>query len=256
MNTTNVEPNNLNYTSYTGDQYDEDIVRVIPFYHELHEQISFFLKQHYQPNASYRILDLGVGTGITSKMIQDILPNTRLEVVDFSEDMLQSARQRLGDTGVQYICANYAEQMFEENAYDIVISVIGLHHQNTGGKKGMFKKIYNTLRPGGVFILGDLMYNKDSKKQAVATAHHFHYMVEHLNPARLEEWSYHHLYLNDCATASDQVLWLEQVGFQEVEVHMHHHNTALITAKKEGGEQWTTKLSAKNDGSKGSTSTV
>jgi cysteine desulfurase/selenocysteine lyase len=232
MSTTNVRPDSLNYNSYTGNQYDRDIARAIPFYAELHEEIVKFVRRTYSTNDSLRILDLGVGTGITSKLLRDIFPNASFDVFDFADNMLESARKRLGSDRVQYICADYAEHTFEDNAYDIVVTVIGLHHQNTQGKKNVLKKIHATLKPGGVFILGDLVTHQDKEDVALNQAKHFHHLVDNaVDEQTLREWAYHHLYLNDLAPKEDLYAWIQETGF-ETDILLQKINTCLLVGKK------------------------
>ncbi|MDP3763230.1 MAG: class I SAM-dependent methyltransferase, partial [bacterium] len=94
---TNVKPNELNYNNYTTDKYDQDIVNSIPFHKDIHLKIVEFIKNNFKEEEKYSIIDLGVGTGITTKIIQDILPNSNLDVVDFSDQMMTGAKKKLGE---------------------------------------------------------------------------------------------------------------------------------------------------------------
>ena len=80
---TNVRPQQLNYDKYASSKYDRDIVNSIPFHKELHKEIMKFVEKKFSKYQEYQVLDLGVGTGLTSKLMQDRLPNAQLEVVDF-----------------------------------------------------------------------------------------------------------------------------------------------------------------------------
>ncbi|MBI2436476.1 MAG: aminotransferase class V-fold PLP-dependent enzyme [Candidatus Magasanikbacteria bacterium] len=232
MNTTNVNPDNLNYNSYTGEKYDMDIFRVIPYYQELNDIISEFVNTKFEKGRQYHILDLGAGTGLTSKLLRDLLPQTKLDIVDFSAPMLESARMRLSENQVNYICTDYSEMEFEPNKYDIIVSVIGLHHQNHKGKKKVLQKIYHSLKPGGWFILGDLVTHADKTESSLNDAKHFHHMVEHATDEKtLAEWAYHHTYLNDLAPKEDLTQWIQDLGF-ESKILLQKINTLLLIARK------------------------
>lgn len=231
MKTTNVKPQQLNYDHYSTNKYDRDIINSIPHHQDLHESIIAYVKKNFKKTDDYSVLDLGVGTAITSKMIKDVLPEAEFDLVDFSKKMLDGARKRMGAKNVRYIFGDYSKIKFDRK-YDIVVSVIGLHHQNHQGKKLLFKKIYSLLKPGGVFIFGDLVTHKNIKKAALNQALHFHHLVEKSTDKKtLEEWAYHHAVLNDLASVEDQVAWLKQLGFK-VKVKMLKINTALIICEK------------------------
>lgn len=229
--TTNVKPEELNYDHYSTEKYDRDIVNSIPFHKEIHMKIAEFVRNNYRADGKYSVIDLGVGTGITSKLIRDILPNADLDVVDFSEQMMEGARKKLGNKNVNYIAGDFSTLEFPKK-YDIVIAVIGVHHQNHKGKQQLFRKIYSMLKPNGVFIFGDLVTYKDNRKAALNNALHYTHLVEHATDEKtLEEWAHHHMFLNDLAPVEDQIKWLQEDGFK-VEQSFLKFNTSLLFCKK------------------------
>lgn len=232
---TNVKASELNYDSYTSSKYDQDIVNSIPYHKEIHEDFLECIKKQYSTKENYKLLDLGVGTGITSRIVKDVLSNATLDVVDFSEQMLDGAREKLQDEAT-YILADYSEYDFSSDNYDVVYSFIGLHHQNTKesfeGSKKMFAKIYKMLKPGGCFVLGDLMTYRDPYEAAINDAKHYALLVEKATDERtLREWAHHHMFLNNLAPIEDLVEWLEDVGF-EVKKAFHTLNTGLLICTK------------------------
>lgn len=230
--TTNVEAGQLNYDHYSMDKYDKDIVNSIPYHQKLHELIIGYLIKNFKGQEKCDVLDLGVGTGITTEIIKKQFPGFKFDVVDFSKKMLLGAKKKLGKENVKYIFGDYSKLKFDKK-YDIIVSVIGLHHQNDAGKKLLFKRIYTLLNKGGVFILGDLVTHKDPKIAALNQALHLHHLVNKATDKQtLKEWSYHHLVLNELAPVEDQIKWLEVVGFKKVELRMLEMNTALIICKK------------------------
>lgn len=231
FNMTNVKPWELNYDKYTTDKYDRDIVNSIPFHKELHEHIADFVVKNFDAKKEYGILDLGTGTAITAKLIQDLLPKAKIDAVDFSESMIAGAKKKLGDENVRYFFGDYSQMSFDKH-YDIIASVIGLHHQNTAGKQKMFRKVYSLLKPGGVFIFGDLVTHSNKYEAARNNALHYHHLVEHATDEKtLTEWAYHHMFLNDLAPIEDQTEWLTNIGFN-VRKDFLKMNTALLLCSK------------------------
>ncbi|MDD2758159.1 MAG: class I SAM-dependent methyltransferase [Patescibacteria group bacterium] len=230
MGTTNVKSTQLNYDKYTANKYDRDIVNSIPFHREIHSLIASRVKK-YDHNKAYDVLDLGVGTAITSRIIKDILPKAEFDLVDFSKRMLTGAQKKMGKNKIKYIFGDYAKIKFNKK-YDIVVSVIGVHHQNEIGKRKLFQKIYGMLKPGGIFIFGDLVTYRDKHRAALNNAKHFKHLVDKATDEKtLAEWAYHHIFLNDLSPIEDQIIWLKRVGFK-VEKKFLQFNTALLICKK------------------------
>ncbi len=227
---TTITPSQLNYDHYSGTKYDCDIVNSIPHHRKIHHLIANYAQKRLL-NKNIEVLDLGVGTGITSKLLQNILPSAKFTAVDFSKQMLKSAARKLGKDNVCYIFGDYAKLKFNQK-FDLIVSVIGLHHQDTTGKKKMFKKIFSLLKPGGIFIFGDLVTYKNKYHAAYNNALHFHHLVEKSsNKKTLTEWAHHHMFLNDLAPIEDQIDWLKKVGFK-IEIKFIKTNTALLICKK------------------------
>lgn len=228
---TNVTATQLNYTKCRRQKYDRDIVNAIPFHEELHQEIAQFISTHFDRNKTYRILDLGVGTGITAALVKKLLPHAHLDVVDFSPRMLEHARKRLGYKNVSFILGDYSKIRLKKK-YDMIISVIGIHHQNTTGKKKIFKKIYNLLSEHGVFVFGDLVTHRHPKVAALNHALHYHHLVNMTDSKKtLTDWAYHHLYLNDLTPIEDLEQWLKTIGYH-VTIALQKMNTALLICQK------------------------
>ena len=231
MHTTNVKPSELNYGKYSAGKYDLDIVNSIPYHKEIHGLISSYIFKNYQKDAKYSVLDLGAGTGITSRVIKDQLSNADFDLVDFSSQMLKGAKAKMGSKNAKYILGDYSQLKFTKK-YDLAVSVIGLHHQSHFGKRRMFKKIYKLLKPGGVFIFADLVTYRNQKQAALNQARHFQHLAENASDEKtLGEWAYHHLYLNNLAPVEDQIQWLKVCGFS-VKQEFLKFNTVLLVCRR------------------------
>jgi tRNA (cmo5U34)-methyltransferase len=228
---TNVHPWQLNYDRYTTDKYDRDIVNSVPFHHELHDRIAGFIQNKYDQEKPYSVLDLGVGTGITAKLVRDLLPNAEIDAVDFSKQMLDGARKKLGKKNVRSILGDYTKLKLEKR-YDLVVSVISIHHQNNRDKQRLFRKIFSWLNHEGIFIFGDLVTYKKPLDVVLNNALHYHHLVEHSTDQKtLAEWAHHQMFLNDPAPIEDQIDWLKKTGFT-VKKEFLKWNTALLICKK------------------------
>ncbi len=229
--TTNVKPSDLNYDRYTRNQYDRDIAHVIPAHKELHECLLKFLLKKYPTTQALNILDLGTGTAITSALVRNKFPNATFDLVDFSKQMLAGARQRMGPKNVRYILGDFSLLKFD-HTYDVVMTVIGAHHQTSVGIRRLFKKMSKQIQSGGFLVIGDLVTFKDKYKAAFNNAKHYHHLVERAsNNKVLAEWAHHHQFLNDLKTIEDYCQWLRDAGFKVV-YQFNQWNTALLIAQK------------------------
>ncbi|MDO8642591.1 MAG: class I SAM-dependent methyltransferase [Candidatus Woesearchaeota archaeon] len=230
---TNVKPDELNYDHYETKKYDDDIARSIPGHEELHRHIDQIIQREYISRGKVKVLELGVGTGLTAERILRQMPNAEYTAVDFSEQMLAGARRRLSQYNITFVNGDYS-QIDLPNDNDLVVSVVGIHHQKTNkDKKSLFQKIYHSIAEDGSFIFGDLVTYKDRTEAALNEARHYHHLVEHAeNEESLREWAHHHKFLNKLAPLENQVKWLREIGFREVNVVYQKFNTALVYAKK------------------------
>ncbi len=227
---TNVNPEELNYDHYETEKYDDDIVRSIPGHEELHRHIDQLVESLPE---QLGILELGVGTGLTAERILKRRPHAEYTAVDFSEQMLAGARRRLAQYNVTFVNGDYSlVKLSEDN--DLVVSVVGIHHQETDeDKKRLFQRIYESSDEGGAFIFGDLVTYRNPIKAWWNQFRHFRYLKRNARDEEsYREWKDHHKRLNRLAPLKSQVKWLEGVGFSQVDVVYRKFNTALVYAKK------------------------
>ena len=101
-----------------------------------------------------RILDLGVGTGETSVRVRDVHPGAELVGVDVNDAMLAAARSRLPDADLR---VGRLEDPLPEGPFDLVVTALAVHHLDAAGKADLFARVAARLRPGGRFVIADLI---------------------------------------------------------------------------------------------------
>ncbi len=142
-----------------------------------------------------RILDLGTGTGETMVAVLARHPGASAVGVDKNERMLGAARTRLAGLPVELERANLVDPL-PAGPFDLVVSVLAVHHLEGPEKAALFARIAGVLRPGGRFVLGDVVIPVDPA-DAVTPG-----LVGHDRPS----------------TVADQLHWLADAGLDATEV--------------------------------------
>lgn len=112
------------------------------------------------PSSVTKVLDLGAGTGLELIYLFEKYPNVNVTAVDISENMLERLKERSFSNNVKTICGNFFDVDFGNN-YDAVISTSALHHFFIDDKLELYKKIYNSLNDGGIFLNADKIASTD-----------------------------------------------------------------------------------------------
>jgi tRNA (cmo5U34)-methyltransferase len=102
-----------------------------------------------------RLLDLGAGTGETSRRCLEAHPAATVVAVDASNDMLDIAAAVLGERAEFRL--GRLEDPLPEGPFDLVVSALAVHHLDGPGKADLFRRIRECLAPGGRFVMADVV---------------------------------------------------------------------------------------------------
>lgn len=110
------------------------------------------------------ILDLGCGTGLELDFYFTMNPTAKIIGIDLAPRMLDELNKKHNDKNIELILGSYFTVPFGHNKFDAAVSVESLHHFTFEEKSGLYKKIYDALKPGGFFILTDYFaYSNDEE---------------------------------------------------------------------------------------------
>lgn len=107
------------------------------------------------PDECQKILDLGCGTGLELERIWEKDPHIEVTGVDLCQGMLDKLLEKHLGMPLTTVCQDYFQYDFGNGKWDAVISFESLHHFLPERKRELYRKIYNSLKKDGVFLLGD-----------------------------------------------------------------------------------------------------
>ena len=101
---------------------------------------------------SGRLLEVPVGTGVLTMPVYRDLPGADITCLDYSEDMMASARARAQAArlqNVRFMQGDAGALPFGDEQFDIVLSLNGFHA--FPDKEAAYRETFRVLKPGGVF---------------------------------------------------------------------------------------------------------
>ncbi len=101
------------------------------------------------------VLDLGCGTGLELEEYFALNPSAKVTGIDLSEGMLSALRNKFPGKPLELIRGSYFDVPFGDDRFDAAVSVESLHHFDAERKLSLYRKLFNSLKPGGCFILTD-----------------------------------------------------------------------------------------------------
>lgn len=113
-----------------------------------------FLQSFNQTNHKAEIIDLMTGMGETWTATKNILPNSNLTVLDFSDGMLKYAKQKSKskfNNEIKVLQQNILNNELASNHYDFVTCAFGLKTFNAEQLKVLAQETNRILKKGGQF---------------------------------------------------------------------------------------------------------
>ncbi len=97
------------------------------------------------------LLDVPVGTAVFTEKKWRRLSGARITCLDYSADMLEQAKRRLGNCKhISFLQGDVGDLPFADGSMDVVVSMNGFHAFPE--KKKAFRETHRVLKKGGSFI--------------------------------------------------------------------------------------------------------
>jgi tRNA (cmo5U34)-methyltransferase len=159
-----------------------------------------------------RVLELGTGTGETSRRVLANNPAARLIGIDASSEMLMWARSALPAERVE-LREGRLEEALPAGPFDLVVSALAIHHLDAAGKADLFARVSAVLEPGGRLVIADVVIPSDPA-DAVTPIDDGYDMP---------------------STVADQLRWLKEAGLS-ARVSWIRRDLAVLVAQSPAGD--------------------
>jgi tRNA (cmo5U34)-methyltransferase len=213
-------------------EFDRIIVTLIPDYPQMVEALVVAIP--FDSSAPVRVIDLGCGTGTVAERVLGSFPNAQVICLDLAENMIEMARVKLRHhPQVHYVAGDFNNVDVDGN-YDVVVSSLALHHLVTDDdKRRIYRRIYGSLRSGGVFYNADIVLGASDFLQAAYMRQWRIFMGRNASREEIEaKWIPKYQAEDRPAKLTDQLAWLAEIGFVDVDVIWKHYNFAVYGARK------------------------
>jgi tRNA (cmo5U34)-methyltransferase len=193
----------------------------------------------FHPHQLRRFLDVGSGNGAASELLLADAPDREAVLVDFSEPMLARAESRLAGRGRwQAVRGDLSDAGWRSalpaGPYSGAVSALAIHHLPAERKRALYGELFELLEPGAMFVnmdytavAGPLRGLWDER----ILDNHVHVECTHGGARSREDIA------NEIASDSDedrpdpvedQVRWLREAGFTNVDVHFKWAEAAIF----------------------------
>ncbi|MBI2579209.1 MAG: class I SAM-dependent methyltransferase [Candidatus Aenigmarchaeota archaeon] len=180
----------------------------------------------------FTVVDLGCGGGLLSEKILKKFPKSKVIAADVSGLMLKNARKNLAPFGkraeTRKLDLHDKNLLYHLPKARCFVSSLAIHHLDAGEKKRLFKELFKKLDGKGAVLIIDLVeppsglvrkyfgesWDEIAKKQLKESGTRISF-----RKLKSIEWN-HYFYPDDYDKPSrlfDQLRWLEEAGFREVD---------------------------------------
>ena len=218
----------------------------IPMAQEQLGVMTSILKTRARPIENF--MDLGCGDGILGAAILGEYPAAHGVLVDFSEPMLEQAREQLKEYADQLVFENldygdpaWINRIQDLGSFDAIVSGYSIHHQPDTRKRQVYEEIYSLLKPEGWFIN---IEHVASAAQLNINLFENHYVTARYAIEQRERGTRTFDQIADeyknrpdkaaniLASTELQCDWLREIGYEEVDCYFRIYELAVFGGRK------------------------
>jgi tRNA (cmo5U34)-methyltransferase len=199
---------------------------------------------------AFNILELCCGAGLLAGALLERFPSCTVYGYDGSPEMLDTARANLERYGERFQTLRFdlADGAWRKPGFSIhaVVSSLAIHHLDGEGKLQLFRDVYTTLESGGALVVADVIapahplgaeaaakaWDAAVRKRALE----FDGSLTAFEAFEREKWNMYRYFdpddIDKPSRLFDQLKWLEQAGFADVDVYWMLAGHAIFGGRK------------------------
>ncbi|WP_420564211.1 class I SAM-dependent methyltransferase [Thalassobaculum sp.] len=200
-----------------------------------------------EPDGAPLAMDICCGAGGLTVAMLERFQGLRVLALDGSPSMLETTRAAAGDRAdrLETAIIDIAETGWRipPEPLHAVVSSLAIHHLDGAGKRQLFADIHAALRPGGVFVMADLVepvtlsgrkvagdaWDAETRRRALDTDG----TLEGYERFVAEDWNYYRLPgpdpLDKPSGVAELLDWLRAAGFDGVDLHWMKAGHVIIS---------------------------
>jgi tRNA (cmo5U34)-methyltransferase len=133
---------------------------------------------------------------------------------------------------VRYIAGDYSRVDFA-GRYDLIISALSIHHLEHEEKHRLYKKIFDALNHGGMFVNADQVLGETANINRRYMAYWDEFLVPcPLSPEDKKQMLYRRDTFDKNEKLSVQMAWLADCGFIEIDLVYKNRLFVVFTGRK------------------------
>jgi tRNA (cmo5U34)-methyltransferase len=196
----------------------------------------------------HRFLDLGSGSGLLAIAILTRHPDARATLVDFSEPMMDAARDLLGEDATlpafvlaDLNSAEWVNTVADDGPYDAIVSGHAIHHLENERKAALYQELLPLLTPGALFINVEHVASAtpwlekiwdDAIIDSLAEYHERQRTGQSRAMLAREYGERPDQHANMLASAETQLNWLRDAGFADVDCVFKYFELAVLVGRR------------------------
>ncbi len=173
-----------------------------------------------------RVLDLGAGTGVLSRLVRAAYPDAEVVLLDGSAEMLDKARGTIAEP-VSFRVADLRDPL-PDGPFDAVTSTMAIHHLPHADQQDLYRRAHDVIGPGGVFVNGEVIGGAGPRTVDAYQRWHEHSVRS--RGGTDADWSAYLLRqeADICAPVADHLRWLPDAGFEEADCLYKQHMYGIV----------------------------
>lgn len=232
------------FSGKAGQEY-KLLLRTIPYYGQFEGMIDKAIKKHFKKSLQKKltVVEIGTGTGITTKKILDADKRTLVISIDNEPVMANQARINLAKyhKRVKFIINDALKflKTMPENSFDCISSAATIHNFDRKYRLNLLKNCYRVLKRGGLFVNAD-KYAYDNKREFQKTLDwqtemYYKEFSKIKRPDLIKEWVKHEDFdkkSNILMCQNKSIGQMKKIGFKNVKIIYRKHMHAVLVAEK------------------------